>query len=163
MARTALEAAVAADVDPLRRAYEIGRAREAVQSRAGFAVGGPAVIRDVIRQDWETMLRQGVDPHDETVRFLDSRELQSLQDDPDLALTWRLLVQQLGLVRNSEFMATVCDAHGRVVWTGGNPKVRDEADRYGFRCGAHWAEMGTNGISLVAQSQLGGAQIYGPE
>lgn len=163
MVGTALESAVAADVDPARRAYAIGRVREAVQSRAGFTVGDSAVIRDVIRQDWETMLRQGVDPRDVTPRFLDSRELESLQDDPDLALTWRLLVQQLGLVRNSEFMATVCDAHGRVVRTGGNPKVRDEADRHGFRCGAQWAEMGTNGIRLVAQSQLAGAQIYGPE
>ncbi|MGH3854726.1 MAG: hypothetical protein ACRDR6_14780 [Pseudonocardiaceae bacterium] len=163
MGGTAFEAAVAAGVDPVRRAYEIRRAREAVQSRAGFAVGNPAVIRDMIKQDWETMLRQGVDPRGVTPRFLDSRELESLQDDPDLALTWRLLVQQLGLVRNSEFMATVCDARGRVVRTGGNPKVRDEADRYGFRCGARWAEMGTNGIRMVAQSQLGGAQIYGPE
>lgn len=163
MGGTAWEAALAADADPRRRAYEIGRAREAVQSRAGFAVGDPAVIRHVIRQDWEAMLRQGVDPRGVTPQFLDSRELESLQDDPDLALTWRLLVQHLGLVRNSEFMATLCDAHGRVVRTGGNPKVRDEADRYGFRCGARWAEMGTNGIRLVAQSQLGGAQIYGPE
>ncbi|MGH3831158.1 MAG: hypothetical protein ACRDRS_12030 [Pseudonocardiaceae bacterium] len=152
-----------ADVDLLRRTREIGRAREEVQSRAGFAVRDQAVIRPVIRQDWETMLCQGVDPRDVTPRFLDSRELESLQDDPDLALAWRLLVQQLGLVRNSEFMATLCDAHGRVVRAGGNPKIRDVADRYGFRCGARWAEMGTNGIRLVAQSQLGGVQIYGPE
>ncbi|MGH3754016.1 MAG: hypothetical protein ACRDRP_15225, partial [Pseudonocardiaceae bacterium] len=74
-----------------------------------------------------------------------------------------MLVHHLGLVRNSEFMATVGDARGCVAWTGGNTKVRDKADRYGFSCGAQWAEMGTNGIRLVTQSLIGGAQIYGPE
>jgi hypothetical protein len=163
MGGTVLEAAVSAEVDPLQRAYEIRRIREAVQSSADSVACNPAVIREVILEDWERMLRQGVDPSNVTPRFLDARELESLQDDPDLALTWQLLVQQLGLVRNSMFMATMCDTQGRVVRTGGNLKVRDEADRHGFRCGAQWAEMGTNGIRLVTQSQVRGAQIYGPE
>jgi transcriptional regulator of acetoin/glycerol metabolism len=74
-----------------------------------------------------------------------------------------MLVHHLGLVRDSEFMATASDARGCVVWTGGNTKVRDEADRYEFSCGAQWAEMGTNGTRLVTQSLSSGAQIYGPE
>lgn len=79
------------------------------------------------------MLRQGVNPRSVTPQFLDSRELESLQDDPDLALTWRMLVHHLGLVRNSEFMATAGDARGCVVWTASNAKIRDEAERYGHQ------------------------------
>jgi hypothetical protein len=109
------------------------------------------------------MLRQGVNPRSVTPQFLDSRELESLQDDPDLVLTWRMLVHHLGLVRNSEFMAAVSDARGCVVWTDGNAKIRDEVERYGSGCGAKCAETGTNGIRLVTQSLMRGAQIYGPE
>jgi hypothetical protein len=163
MCETELEAAVSAEVDPVQRAREIRRVRETVQSGATSTPGTRAVIRQVIRQDWDTMLRQGVSPRDVTPRFLDSRELDSLQDDPDLVLTWQTLVHHLELVRNSEFMAAVSDAHGRIAWIGGNTKVRDEADRYGFCCGAQWAEMGTNGIRLVTQSRIRAAQIYGPE
>jgi hypothetical protein len=166
MRATVLEPAVSAGVDLVQHAREIHRVREAVQSGACSAVFPQTtrtVIRQVIAQDWGTMLHQGVNPRGVTPQFLDSRELESLRDDPDLALTWRMLVHHLGLVRDSEFMATASDARGCVVWTGGNTKVRDEADRYGFSCGAQWAEMGTNGTRLVTQSLSSGAQIYGPE
>ncbi|MGH4001212.1 MAG: hypothetical protein ACRDTJ_27565 [Pseudonocardiaceae bacterium] len=166
MRATVLEPAVSAGVDPVWHAREIRRVREAVQSGAGSVVFPPAtraVIRQVIRQDWDTMLRQGVNPRGVAPQFLDSRELENLRDDPDLVLTWRMLTHHLGLVRDSEFMATASDARGCVVWTGGNMKVRDEASRYGFSCGAQWAEVGTNGIRLVTQSLSSGAQIYGPE
>jgi hypothetical protein len=163
MRATVLEAAVPAGADLVQRAREIHRVREAVQSGAGSTVFPPTMLRPVIRQDWDTMLRQGVNPSGVTPRFLDSQELESLRGDPDLALTWRMLVHHLGLVGDSEFMATASDARGCVVWTGGNTKVRDEADRYGFSCGAQWAEMGTNGTRLVTQSLSSGAQIYGPE
>ena len=157
MSATELEAAVPAGADLVQRAREIQRVREAVQSGAGSAVSPPTMIRPVIRRDWDTMLRQGVNPSGVTSRFLDSQELENLRGDPGLALTWRMLVHHLGLVRDSEFMATASDARGCVVWTGGNTKVRDEADRYGFSCGAQWTEMGTNGARLVTQSLSSGA------
>jgi transcriptional regulator of acetoin/glycerol metabolism len=163
MGTALLEPAVSGDIDPRQRAYEIREVRDAVQSGADAAVGNQRVIREVIRRDWDTMLRQGVNPSGMTPRFLDLRELESLQQDRDLALTRRLLVQQLGLVSNSDFMITVCDGNGRVVWTGGNPKVRNEADRFGFIPGALWREMGTNGIRLVTEFLLRGVQVYGPE
>ena len=121
------------------------------------------MIRSVIEQDWSTMLRQKVKPRDVIPQFLDPRELEILQDDPDLALAWQVLVRQLGVVRNSEVMATLSDARGCITWVSGSAKVRDEADGHGFRCGAKWAEMGTNGIRLVTQLPIRGAQIYGPE
>ncbi len=167
MRGTLLEPAVSAGVDPVQHAREIQRVREAVHSSDWAAVSARpstrAVLRSVIRQDWDEMLRQGVDPRGVTPQFLDPCELESLQDDPDLALTWQVLVHHLGLIPNSGIMATVSDARGCVVWTGGNPRVRDQADRYGFSRGAKWADMGTNGIRLVTQSLLKGAQIYGPE
>ncbi len=131
MRATVLEPAVSAGVDPVKHAHEICRVREAVQSGARSAVFSPAtraVIRQVIRQGWDTMLRQGVDPRGVTPQFLDSRELESLRDDPNLALTWRMLIHHLGWVRHSEFMAAVSDARGCVVWTGGNTEIRDEVD-----------------------------------
>jgi hypothetical protein len=167
MRATVLEAAVPAGVDPVQHAREIQRVREMVQFGAGPAVSPRtatrAVIRPVIRQDWDTMLRQGVHPHGAIPQFLDARELESLRNDPDLVLTWRVLTHRLGLVRDSEFMATASDARGCVVWTGGNMKMRGEAGRYGFSCGAQWAKVGTNGTRLVTQGLSSGAQIYGPE
>lgn len=167
MRETLLEPAVSAGIDPAQHAREIYSVREAVQSGVWSTVSPGmrtrAVVREVIKQDWDTMLRQAVDPRGVTPQFLDSRELESLQGEPALALTWQMLVYHLGLVRSSEFMATVSDARGCVVWTGGNTKVRDEADRYGFTRGARWADMGTNGTRLVTQSLARGAQIYGPE
>jgi hypothetical protein len=168
MRETSLEPAVPAGIDPIQHAREIYFAREAAQSGAWAAVSsgtrGPrTVVRKMIRQDWDTMLRQAVDPRGVTPQFLDSRELKSLQDDPNLALAWQMLVHHLGVVRSSEFMATISDARGCVVRTGGNTKIRNEAERYGFTCGAKWAEVGTNGTRLVTQSLARGAQIYGPE
>ncbi len=166
MRETVLEAAVPAGVDLVLHAREIHRVREVAQSGDWSAVSArttQSVIRPVIRQDWDTMIRQGVNSGGGTPQFVDSRELKSLQDDPDLALMWRMLTHHWGLMRDSEFMATVSDARGYVVRTGGNTQVRHEADRYGFSCGAQWAEMGTNGTRLVTQSLTSGAQIYGPE
>ncbi|MGH3928691.1 MAG: hypothetical protein ACRDTF_01790 [Pseudonocardiaceae bacterium] len=167
MRETVLDPAVPAGVDPVQRNWEICRVREVAQFGDWSAVSAQpttqAVIRPVIRQDWDTMLRQGVNSCDVAPQFLDSRELESLQDNPDLTLTWRMLTHHLGLMRDSEFMATASDARGCVVWTGGNTQIRKDADRYGFSCGARWAEMGTNGIRLVTQCLLSGAQIYGPE
>lgn len=162
-----LEPAVAAGIDPVQRAREIQRERETLQQSGGLAVCARMrthpVIRSVIGQDWATMLRHGVKPCEWTPQFVDPRELEVLQDDPDLTLAWQALVHQLGVVRNLEVMATVSDARGCVTWIGGNTKIRDDADGHGFRCGVKAAEMGTNGIRLVTQSPIRGAQIYGPE
>jgi len=158
-----LEPAVAAGIDLLQRAREIQREREALQHGGGIAVFSPTRRQPVIRQDWGTMLRQGVKPRDVTPQFVDPRELESLQDDPDLTLAWQVLVHQLGVMRDLGVMATLSDARGCITWMGGSTKVRDEADGHGFRCGAKWTEMGTNGIRLVTQSPIRAAQIYGPE
>ncbi|MBV9314123.1 MAG: hypothetical protein JO100_10380 [Pseudonocardia sp.] len=162
-----LEPAVAAGIDLRQRAREIQREREALQHGGGLAFRSPArmqpVIRPVIEQDWVTMLRQGVKPREVTPQFMDPRELEVLRDDPDLALAWYVLTNELGVVRDSEAMATLSDARGCITWVGGNSKIRDEAEGCGFCCGARWAEMGTNGIRLVTHSPLRGVQIYGPE
>jgi hypothetical protein len=63
------------------------------------------------------MLDQGVNPWALTPQFLDPREVRSLQDNPDRALTWKMLDEQLQLVSGSEFMATVSDARGCIIWT----------------------------------------------
>ncbi|MGH3943179.1 MAG: hypothetical protein ACRDTG_32060 [Pseudonocardiaceae bacterium] len=166
MREKVLEAAVPAGANLVQHAREIRWVREMVQCGDWSALSSQTTaraIRPVIKQDWDTMRRQGVNSCGVTPQFLDSRELKNLQDDPDLTLTWQMLTHRLGLMRDSEFMATVSDARGCVVWTGGNTQMCDEAGRYGFSCGARWAEMGTNGTRLVTQSLLNAAQIYGAE
>jgi hypothetical protein len=162
-----LEPAVAAGIDPRSRACEIQREREALQHGGGLAVSSPTgmqpVIRSMIKEDWGMMLRQRVKSRDVAPPCLDPWELEVLQEDPDLTVAWKVLVAQLRVVRNSEVMATLSDARGCITWVGGSTKVRDEADGHGFRCGAKWAEMGTNGIRLATQSPIRGVQIYGPE
>jgi hypothetical protein len=169
---TPLEPALPAGADPSKRRRDIERIREAVQLRGRTALcahaGTQPVIRPLIGQDWQMMLDQGVNPWALTPQFLDPREVRSLQDNPDRALTWKMLDEQLQLVSGSEFMATVSDARGCIIWTGGNSKLRNEASEHGVRCGAQWYDMGTNGIRLVIASgvrgdQIRGAQIYGPE
>ncbi|MCA1673035.1 MAG: hypothetical protein LC799_12840, partial [Actinobacteria bacterium] len=100
MGETGLEAAVPPGVDLVQHAREIHRVREGAQLGDWSAVSARttarAVIRPVIRQDWDTMLRQGVNSGGVAPQFLDSRELKSLQDDPDLTLTWRMLTHHLG-------------------------------------------------------------------
>jgi hypothetical protein len=162
-----LEPAVAAGIDLRQRACEIQRQREALQHGGGVGVCSltrtRSVIRSVIKQDWAVMLRQGVKPRGVVPQYMDPRELESRQDDPDLALAWRALVSELRVVPDCEVMATLSDAQGCILWTGGNSKIRDEAGSYGFGCGAQWTEMGTNGIRLVTQWPLRAVQIYGPE
>jgi hypothetical protein len=169
---TPLEPALPAGADPSKRRQEIQRIRDVVQLRGRAALSSQAgtqpVIRPLIGEDWETMLHQEVNPWDRTTQFLDPREVRSLQDNPDLALTWKMLGEHLQLVTDSEFMTTVSDARGCIIWTGGNSKLRNKAGEHDFRCGAKWYDMGTNGIRLVIQSgvrgaQIRGAQIYGPE
>jgi hypothetical protein len=68
------------------------------------------------------MLRDGVKPHDVTPEFLDPRELEVLQGDPDLDLAWQVLVDQLGVVCDVGFMATLSDARGCIIRVGGSTK-----------------------------------------
>jgi hypothetical protein len=111
-----LEPAVAAGIDLRQRACEIQRQREALQHGGGVGVCSPtrtrSVIRSVIKQDWAVMLRQGVKPRGVVPQYMDPRELESRQDDPDLALAWRALVSELRVVPDCEVMATLSDAQG---------------------------------------------------
>jgi hypothetical protein len=164
---TPLEPALPAGADPFMRRQGIQQIRDKVQDRGKAALclqaGTPPVVRPLISRDWVTMLAQGVNPGVMAPLFLDPREVKSLQDNPDLALTWKMFDEHLQLVSGSDFLASVSDARGCIVWTGGNSQVRQQARNDGVECGAQWYDMGTNGIRLVIQSGVRGAQIYGPE
>jgi hypothetical protein len=86
MRETPLEPALAAGIDPAQRAREIQRVREALQHSGGVAVSARTktqlVIRSVIKQDWDTMLRQGVKPREVTPQFVDPRELKASKTTP---------------------------------------------------------------------------------
>jgi hypothetical protein len=169
---TPLEPALPAGVDLSKRRQGIQQIRDKVHDCGKAALCSPAgippVIRPLISRDWVTMLEQGVNPGVMTPRFVDPREVKSLQDNPDLALTWKMFDEHLQLVSGSDFLATVSDARGCLVWTGGNPQLRTQARNDGVECGAQWYDMGTNATRLVIQSgvtgaHIRGAQIYGPE
>jgi transcriptional regulator of acetoin/glycerol metabolism len=80
-----------------------------------------------------------------------------------LVLAKQVLINRLGQVLDSDFMWTVHDGQGCVIWTGGNPAVCAEADRNGFRPGALWGQMGTNAARLVSELLAPAAQIYSAE
>jgi hypothetical protein len=124
-----LEPAMAAGIDPFQRAREIQREREELQHGGGVALFSPTrrqpVTRSVIKQDWDTMLRQGVKPREVTPQFVDPRELEVLQDDPDLALARqvpRRLVVIHGYVRR-------VNGGGRS-WAGLGPQDRQFRSGY---------------------------------
>jgi hypothetical protein len=70
--------------------------------------------------------------------------------------------EHLQLVNDSDFLATVSDARGRLVWTGSNSQLRRQGRDDRVECGAQRYDLGTNGTRLVIQSGVTGAQTGTP-
>ncbi|MEE1756581.1 helix-turn-helix domain-containing protein [Streptomyces sp. SP18CS02] len=117
--------------------------------------GGSALApRAEIRESWQRMLREGLDPdRDRRSGLLSAQELERRRCASPLAAL--LPVLREGLMPASgpgsdavPHIMVVADAEGRVLWREGGSAVLRKADGHGFEPGADWTEatVGTNGL-----------------
>ncbi len=111
----------------------------------------PRVVpRPVIRESWERMLTDGVDPdHGFRSPLLGEEELEERRRASPLREILPVLRDALVSVADAaQHIMVVCDAEGRVLWREGSAAVLRKADSLGFEPGADWSEsvVGTNGL-----------------
>ncbi|HEY0805331.1 MAG TPA: hypothetical protein VGD84_09710 [Pseudonocardiaceae bacterium] len=110
--------AVPAGMDPRQLAHEIEIARDRVFS--GGPLRNPHRIRQVIRDDWQRMVRDRVRPDGTTATFVDDRQLADLRERPDLTVVWNVLRARVLKIADPDFMVVMTDERGFVVRRGGN-------------------------------------------
>lgn len=118
-----------------------------------FLSGDPApdaagAVRAVVAASWLRSLRSGVDPERPRTRLvLDAPDLNAYRRAhplwPVLPVVRRLLLDGAAA---EGLLVALSDAHGRLIWIGGDHGVRRAVERVGFVEGADWREevVGTN-------------------
>lgn len=106
--------------------------------------------RPDIRESWDRMLRDGVDP-DFDVRsdLLSADEVEERRQASPLLPVLPVLREALVTVAAAaQHIMVISDADGRILWREGHPAVLRKGDQLGFEVGALWAEdvVGTNGV-----------------
>ncbi|GAA4895601.1 GAF domain-containing protein [Streptomyces coeruleoprunus] len=117
----------------------------------------PLAPRADIRESWQRMLREGVDPdRDRRSGLLSPGELERRRGASPLAELMPVLREGLmpspGAAADPvRHIMVVADAEGRVLWREGHPSVLRMADGHGFEPGADWREstVGTNGVGTA--------------
>lgn len=140
------------DSDPLRRARELARAREAV-------LGGDTAERPprpVVAASWERSLAARVDPEAGLPSVVyEPAEIRRMRDVHPLCAVLPLLRDTLvSIADEAMHMMIVTDAQGHILWREGQRDVLSKADTIGLVEGARWTEesAGTNamGTALAA-------------
>jgi hypothetical protein len=135
--------ALPAGADPFTRISEVGRAHE--RFVGGAAVGPP--VREVVADSWRRTARARFGPDDTAPIDLSDDALEEYRAVHPLALVLPLFRELLGdLAHDGDHLMAVCDAHGRLLWVDGHPRVLRRAERMNFVAGARWdeAHAGTN-------------------
>ncbi|WP_203898525.1 GAF domain-containing protein [Virgisporangium aliadipatigenens] len=135
--------ALPAGADPFTRISEVGRAHERFVE--GAAVGPP--VREVVADSWRRTARARFGPDDMAPIDLSDDALEEYRAAHPLARVLPLFRELLGdLAHDGDHLMAVCDAHGRLLWVDGHPRVLRRAERMNFVAGARWdeAHAGTN-------------------
>ena len=151
-AHAGIEPAVSAADDPRHYAQLLCAVYDAAM--AGEKM--PARPRSVIGESWDRVLHAGVDPDVGAAGAgLDVADLEARRLDSGLAPVLDDLTAGLdSVIADGDNILVVADAHGRVLWRSGAPRVMHRADRLGFVEGANWGEnaVGTNAIGTALMS-----------
>ncbi|MFC4946781.1 GAF domain-containing protein [Pseudonocardia sp. GCM10023141] len=149
-------------IDPVQRARDLARVREAVLSGDH---GGPAP-RELISDSWERSLAARVDPErGDPPRIYEHTEVGRIRSGHPLAAVLPLLRDTLvSIADEAMHMMIVTDAQGHILWREGQRDVLRTAERVGLVEGTRWAEdsIGTNamGTALAADRAV---QIHSAE
>jgi transcriptional regulator of acetoin/glycerol metabolism len=140
--------------DDDRRSGQVAdQVREAFQSGETL----PVAPRPVITLAWWFSWILGVKPEqDPSVKLVDPDELTDRRERSPMARSGALAALN-ELAATTDQMMAVTDAHGVVLWRGGDHRVMRAADEIGFVAGARWdiSHAGANGIALaLAAEQL---------
>jgi hypothetical protein len=148
--------------DPIARARELARVREAVLS--GDTLGaGP---RPVVSDSWQRSLAAHVDPERSGPELVfDRGEIAEIRGGHPLALVLPELRDALVAIADEAMhMMIVTDANGHILWCEGQSDVRLLGERVGLAEGTRWNEdtVGTNamGTALAADRPV---QIHSAE
>lgn len=147
--------------DPSERIGQVGRAHER------FVTGDPVPdqVRDVVADSWRRSAGALVDPDATAPIDLGDDELETYRAGHPLAAVLPVFRDLLGgIADDGEHIMAVCDAHGRLLWVEGHPRVLHRAEAMNFVAGARWDERhaGTNapGVALAVDHSV---QIFATE
>lgn len=147
--------------DPSERIGQVGRAHER------FVTGDPVPdqVRGVVADSWRRSAGALVDPDSTAPIELSDDELAAYRDAHPLAAVLPVFRDLLGgIADDGEHIMGVCDAHGRLLWVEGHPRVLRHAHAMNFVEGARWDEghAGTNapGVALAVDHSV---QIFATE
>ncbi|MBC2729077.1 sigma-54-dependent Fis family transcriptional regulator [Desulfosporosinus sp.] len=113
-------------------------------------------IRSIVYDSWVRCLQSGIDPRrKQTEEPLKTADIRNIIESSKLheASTDTLndLVTQ---AQETNYIITLCDSQGRIIFLSGNRQVKRQAERINFVLGSRWSEaaIGTNAIGTSIET-----------
>ena len=129
---------------------------EETRNRFLFNSKDPSSIRSTVYDSWIRCLQSGIDPRrkqtDDPLNTEDTASIirRSKLYDYSIATLNDLLIQ----AQETNYILTLCDSQGRIIFLGGNRHVKQQAERINFVLGSCWSEesIGTNAIGTCLKT-----------
>jgi transcriptional regulator of acetoin/glycerol metabolism len=107
-------------------------------------------IRTIVYDSWVRCLQSGIDPRrKQTEVTLKNENIKEIIECSQLynysiAILEELLIQTL----DTKYILTLCDSQGRIIFLGGDHRIKHQAESINFVIGSNWSEesIGTNAI-----------------
>ena len=106
--------------------------------------------REVIAEGWQRCKTLGIDPYEERARSVISyEEVDARLHKENLGLSGKVVLDRMAqTVEDTGHVIVLADKAGRILYSVGHERVRDQLESINFRPGGDWSEefVGLNGI-----------------
>lgn len=107
-------------------------------------------IRPTVYDSWVRCLQAGLDPRSKkSENLLDNVTIKEIIQCSDLySYSIATLDELLNHTLDTKCLLTLCDSHGRIIFLGGDRRIKQQAEKINFVLGSNWSEevIGTNAI-----------------
>ena len=146
----------------------VGQRKLLETARSGFISNGQDClpVRPIVHESWLRCLRSGIDPArkqaENPPRGDNIQEIIACSKLYEHAKA--ILPELLNQTQDTKFLLTLCNAQGKIIYLGGDPQARKQAEKMNFVLGSDWSEeaIGTNAIGTSLKTAAP-AQIFSAE
>ncbi|MDR3585983.1 MAG: sigma 54-interacting transcriptional regulator [Desulfosporosinus sp.] len=107
-------------------------------------------IRPIVYDSWLRCLQSGLDPRNKKSEdLLNNKTIKEIIECSDLyRYSIATLEELLNYTLDTKYLLTLCDSQGRIIFLGGDRRIKQQAEKMNFVLGSNWSEevIGTNAI-----------------
>lgn len=117
----------------------------------------PAKMRKKVFESWKRCQNYGVNPKQKQTKIslTDNQLIEYLRNSQLYDAAKPVIDHMSHQVKDTNYLITLCDKKGRIIYLSGNTRVLEQAELMNFVLGADWSEQaaGTNAIGTSIQTK----------